>query len=75
MQNMIEFEQSEPDAEILAEFKLSKPKNRIQENNQPDTDQPQPQVPITDNSETFSKIFKIFYANHLKIRIKSLELL
>ena len=46
MQNMIEFEQSEPDAEILAEFKLSKPKNRIQENNQPDTDQPQPQVPI-----------------------------
>ncbi len=60
MQNMIEFEQTEPDADILTEFKISKPKNKLQESNQ-DTDQSnqhQQQQPQID-TETYSNIFKI----------------
>jgi len=57
---MIEFEQTEPDADILTEFKISKPKNKLQESNQ-DTDQSnqhQQQQPQID-TETYSNIFKI----------------
>ena len=59
MQNMIEFEQTEPDTDILTEFKISKPKNKLQESNQ-DTDQSnqQQQQPQID-TETYSNIFKI----------------
>lgn len=60
MQNMIEFEQTEPDTDILTEFKISKPKNKLQESNQ-DTDQSnqhqQQQQQI--DTETYSNIFKI----------------
>lgn len=58
MQNMIEFEQTEPDTDILTEFKISKPKNKLQESNQ-DTDQSNQQQQPQIDTETYSNIFKI----------------
>jgi hypothetical protein len=59
MSNMVAFDQNEPDAEILAEYKISKPPNKLLEDNESLGAAASASVSVLSNNESYSNVFKI----------------
>ncbi len=59
MSNMVAFDQCEPDADILSEFKISKAPNKLLEDSESLGAAPSALVTVSSNNESYSKVFKI----------------
>ena len=62
MANMVAFDQNEPDVEILAEYKISKPPNKLLEDNESSVAaaaSASVSVSVSSNNESYSNVFKI----------------
>ena len=59
MSNMVAFEQTEPDADILTEFKITKPPNKLLEDSETSSAVAAAAASVSMTNETYSNIFKI----------------